>query len=50
MDNLPACMSLLYVCLGDTCVPGACWKPEEGMESPGTAVTDGRTYHVGAGN
>lgn len=41
MDNLPALMSLLYVCLGTMCVPGMCWKPEEVMGSLGAAVTDG---------
>lgn len=41
MDNLPARMSLLHVCLGTMGVPGMCWKPEEGMGSLGAAVTDG---------
>lgn len=34
-------MYLLYVCLGTMCVPGACWKPDEGMGFLRIAVIDG---------
>lgn len=45
MNVLLACMYVHHVC--------ACWcrwRPEEGIESPGTGVTDGMSCSVGSGS
>ena len=43
MNVLLACMYVHHV---STCCP---WSSEEGIRSPGTAVTDVTNHHVGAG-
>ena len=43
MSVLPACMSVYYMCAWYQ------WRPEEGIRSIGTGVTDGVGDHVDAG-